>query len=318
MLVLGLCACRSDKESDGGNEGGTEDGGDGDGGECSGLPVPQDQLAQVYAEFLCGVFACQDYCPKLDDYGGVAACEAAITAEYQNLFAEYAQAGVGYDAGCAGALSALLQSVPQCSLPDGLDPGCSCDPFPGSAGLGDACMQQEFESMLWTGGTYIIDDCDADLYCDEECGVCIGFSLEEGQPCGGDCGGYCGLDFTCTDEVCTARASAGDACFSSFECKQGLYCEQELCAPTKGSGSDCLSGSECNEDMICEEGLCGPRKTAGQPCSSNSDCVDALQCGESNTCEALKGSGEACMNGSECEGGACTEDGRCTDYLCVL
>jgi len=162
----------------------------------------------------------------------------------------------------------------------------------------------------------------AEAVCNEGCGcggqACSDWALEEGARLASQAEMF-DLVF---DEECLSRriaAHADNGCQPTSqdeELRCGVGCN--LLHGDRGIGNNCVGGvgfSNCDPGLVCSDGFCA------DPCSDSAagrSCVD-FQCEfptrcdfESEICVAPPREGEACLNGSQCEGGLECIAGTCS------
>ncbi|WP_437969865.1 hypothetical protein WMF04_11465 [Sorangium sp. So ce260] len=147
-------------------------------------------------------------------------------------------------------------------------------------------------------------------------------------------GGTCSTDWDCardrcvrtsdasgqTVSACTARAAAGEACSSTFDCDEALRCDKPsqpdagTCAPRLTVGGSCRGSLDCQEELRCgEDGTCQAREQAGGPCASDEDCAAGTTC-DGAACAPLGAAGAPCSSDSDCASSACVDaTGTCAD-----
>jgi hypothetical protein len=137
--------------------------------------------------------------------------------------------------------------------------------------------------------------------------------------------GGMGTPCTSTDRcadwlVCTASGtcgitvSLGEACDREEQCDDGLVCRDQTCQLDLIIGDACDGSASCGADRACarapETRVCDDPGLTGEACSPGS-CAPGLACATaSDTCVALPGDGDACLDGSLCAPGLACVDGE--------
>ncbi len=115
-------------------------------------------------------------------------------------------------------------------------------------------------------------------------GVCVAFDV------GAECDPECGPNEVCNVEtlMCEPLSSAGESCFFSSDCQDGLFCGideqsgEDVCLALVAVGQPCDFSVECVEEAYCDfenpMPLCTELKQTGETCTSFDQCVDGLFC----------------------------------------
>ncbi len=203
---------------------------------------------------------------------------------------------------------------------DPLPPGATCDgretgpcEGPSWARTGYRCVPAP---GVWTGT------------CEPAAGV--------GEAC--DSWFDCDIDLECDGSVCVEDGRTGDACRHTkgwMGCADGFYCDPHRgCQQNRLPHDECRFHTECPATFRCRQGTCEPGPVVGELCDRNFACV--LGACVSRRCTMLA-NGELCKTVDwdlreyphECasgvcrgtcapglpEGGACSDDSQCADFL---
>lgn len=152
----------------------------------------------------------------------------------------------------------------------------------------------------------------------ESCSEAVAGTLEEGDLCGLDeeCAGetYCRMNAACPG-TCTAVGAVNEACVEDDHCARGLGCNGGVCTAPASAGEACGGGTEppCILGTLCSDegttpGTCVAivdifSAGAGDPCSLDDQelCGEGLVCAATLTngvpsfeCEATVAAGAAC------------------------
>jgi len=147
----------------------------------------------------------------------------------------------------------------------------------------------------------VLDDCRFGTFCDTAAGSCVDAG-NAGATCSADA--ECASGFVCRESTCTLESSLpctdrndcglGDTCEFSSDCggDTGLVCTNAVCAAAPTDGQACTDGGECADDTYCDtDGVCRAEKAAGDVCAEDFECSTAL-CND-GTC-AIEG--QSCLN----------------------
>jgi hypothetical protein len=121
------------------------------------------------------------------------------------------------------------------------------------AALGERCFHPYWSQIAH-------NDCQADLWCDDQ---------------GGNAEG-----------VCRERAPEGGACIDGYDCVDGLTCRGASsstpvmygrCGALLEEGASCTFWADCRPDLYCDGApghwTCVPRKAAGATCTAFPECL---------------------------------------------
>ncbi len=283
-----------------------------------GAPLPQS-VAEACAEL--GKSACDrlDKCAPLFVqlvFGPVKDCIQALTRSCT------------IDAMAPGARPVPVE-IGRCAR--GLD-NASCADILDSDAI-DACSMPGIRPLAAVCGS---DSQCASNYCRSAgaCGRC-GVRLPASSGCDSmlDDDRQCARGLTCANNVCVARAKAGEPCKDETKpCLTTLGCAGGFCVvPAEKPGAPCAVGGECSlgHGLFCEKaptavrGVCQPIKLPGPNelcspllplCSSNAVCAKTLT-GESR-CLPANRDGEPC--GDRAMGRNCVPSTFCVDGTCRL
>ncbi|MCA9629004.1 MAG: hypothetical protein KC766_15095, partial [Myxococcales bacterium] len=209
-------------------------------------------------------------------------CEADKAEQYMPPAG--ANAGLIYDAQCAGKAVAYYESLSACQGYQ--ETNACCRLYVGTKGAGAAC--DDF------GDT---DECAQGLRC--EGGVCTALcgsgTAQLGQSCEtAECAEGLWCDYYSSDTpVCSRLPGAGESCYDSFECEGDLRCvavgDDDVCV-VPGKLGDACQEFTCGKGLGCFDGVCGKAKAAGNLCTSNDQC-------DSGACEEVcqKPTAQACV-----------------------
>jgi hypothetical protein len=145
-------------------------------------------------------------------------------------------------------------------------------------------------------------------------GLCAPGLVCNGTTCAarGNLNAPCETQVACQDGLvcgpakqCVAPLAAGVACDANAQCQEGLACDQKKCTALAELGDECSGPQTCGAERSCgpapETRVCTDPDTEGEPCEANT-CAVGLACASStaNTCAALPGADEPCLDGFYC------------------
>jgi len=248
-------------------------------------PIAEDDLEAEVADGICELRAKCDCAMPLEPDE----CRTLLESSLRMLFEPSRDAGLQYDADCAGRALAIYDEL-QCGTIDDLADGdeCgSCKIYYGSKQRGEACTRPDAvvfdecaQGSICVGGT-CVDPC-------EMSGIgepCVGRSCVEGSTC------RISIDPETEEQTseCVAQAGLGESCME-LTCGDDLVCELStfVCEPAPGEGEAC--SGECAGDLWCDTSaddsmawICRAPQPDGAACTSGSQCT-------SSTCE-----GDVCV-----------------------
>lgn len=228
-----------------------------------------------------------------------------------------------------GVCSPYLKTGTQCGAGKG-----QCNPDK------DSCWSEVCRARGGAGAECATDgDCDAASFCRGDSGgkrscasrqsnIGTGASCDPAQlPDGCKAGDRCTESAPGKgDYACRTGRDEGGACFTTLDCKGGLFCggadvamgKQGQCKKQGRQGDGCASGGVCQLTLYCsKEGTCRAAGTAGSSCdgvAGSASCLAGFCTAtmtQSGVCQDLKVDGSSCAASSECRSGACDRSGTC-------
>ena len=307
---------------------GPQDGGAGDasvvdggplcGANCSGPPIPLDEIRDVVERDVCTALVTCGISRHVDVDHCVRDQELRYSADFT---AAVANQWLSYDADAAGACHAFATANP-CAL---------VDYFlwlPDIYDLFEVCAAITGQPII-VGEQAVTAPCSSDVHCTsggycEDGAACPGVCAALGAV-GAGCGweGECQADLVCIDDLCATPVAAGQPCSSVFDCAGELTCtgSPRVCTPRAIEGASCLA-ADCDYDLICDDGIGGPgvciqERTAGESCTG-ADCAWPLHCYRTvgttvGTCIPERELGMSCAS----DGRLCAGDLRCVNEVCT-
>lgn len=206
--------------------------------------------------------------------------------------------------------------------------------------FGDTCLDGQCIARVAVG-----EPCSSDYQCVN--GRCDDGTCVDVSPLGAECTEYeCGFGAWCSDGTCEAQGGVGAPCSVDqwFEsCRWGLSCVDGQCREwgqrgTLLEGEHCLFDEQCVRGSSCYGNACLAK--IGETCSSNNECAEGEYCApcvdecvalcdddttcveQCNTsslgcpyreCRPQQSLGGVCIDRTDCQSDACSDDGRCIE-----
>lgn len=236
-------------------------------------------------------------------------------------FAEAQEAGrIAYQAGGAGACLDALQGMTCSDAYQVFSKGL----FPDFASLPASCQGVIEPKVAEDGACFSLlgYECDGG-YCNidsQEACMLGGATCKAFVAADGDCSsGRCAPGYTCSSDVCVARAAptilgeGGDCSVSNVLCRDGLRCSSGSCVARTAADGSCSSGEECLEGLRCIADTCKAPFPVDHACTGG-DCAEGLYCNDSELCAAQPRLGETCAEASSGDYVVCV-DSFCDDTV---